>query len=663
MEKNDRQRILPILRWVAGLLICLCIAAGLRGMEAEASETPSSVTEQWMVTRTTESYYGPGRITFRNVRGELSGLYITKKVENESETDPAPKGDTFTFILKIGGSEAVGMSYTIREGGKRVYNYADGQTTEEVPGKMEELLETDGNGQFTLKAGQTACFEGLVPGVQWEVTEEEKSGYERTSPDTSSVGGVLQEEGASAIYTNLYKRKYVPVPDPGHEPDPEPETGSLTIEKTVSYPDYYEVPQTPVFDFTVMVGNKKLSNETYTVYDIYSGLEVATKQTDADGTVSIAGGQRAVLEGLELADYAVTEKDTAGWRLVNGKTTRKGALSKDGTTLKFSNVSASFGVSKQMEDGSEPEKEFTFYLTDGTGEPMAGAAYYLYDKILKLEDEEVHTTEEDGSFVLKARQTAIFTGIPEGMQFQVREEADAEYVQTLPTSGGYSAAVKDNVIVYPFKNKENPASTTLLVSKVVNNRSQMDISSQGYTFVVERQGEVSDSDEGGSDDSGNTGGTQIWEPVSSAKYYVGDASYRTGDEGEAAGIFTLGAGQTARFEDLEGGIYRVREVTDDLPEGFSISEKEQTGMLETSLTFTFTNTFEQNVVEKTETDPGDGVLVNVGDEITYHIKGRNYKDRVGTLTIQDKLDAGVELVEDGTTEGLSRMSLPWTRGK
>ena len=159
MEKNDRQRILPILRWVAGLLICLCIAAGLRGMEAEASETPSSVTEQWMVTRTTESYYGPGRITFRNVRGELSGLYITKKVENESETDPAPKGDTFTFILKIGGSEAVGMSYTIREGGKRVYNYADGQTTEEVPGKMEELLETDGNGQFTLKAGQTACFE------------------------------------------------------------------------------------------------------------------------------------------------------------------------------------------------------------------------------------------------------------------------------------------------------------------------------------------------------------------------------------------------------------------------------------------------------------------------------------------------------------------------
>ena len=560
MEKNDRQRILPILRWVAGLLICLCIAAGLRGMEAEASETPSSVTEQWMVTRTTESYYGPGRITFRNVRGELSGLYITKKVENESETDPAPKGDTFTFILKIGGSEAVGMSYTIREGGKRVYNYADGQTTEEVPGKMEELLETDGNGQFTLKAGQTACFEGLVPGVQWEVTEEEKSGYERTSPDTSSVGGVLQEEGASAIYTNLYKRKYVPVPDPGHEPDPEPETGSLTIEKTVSYPDYYEVPQTPVFDFTVMVGDKKLSNETYTVYDIYSGLEVATKQTDADGTVSIAGGQRAVLEGLELADYAVTEKDTAGWRLVNGKTTRKGALSKDGTTLKFSNVSASFGVSKQMEDGSEPEKEFTFYLTDGTGEPMAGAAYYLYDKILKLEDEEVHTTEEDGSFVLKARQTAIFTGIPEGMQFQVREEADAEYVQTLPTSGGYSAAVKDNVIVYPFKNKENPASTTLLVSKVVNNRSQMDISSQGYTFVVERQGEVSDSDEGGSDDSGNTGGTQIWEPVSSAKYYVGDASYRTGDEGEAAGIFTLGAGQTARFEDLEGlrGLRRVR---------------------------------------------------------------------------------------------------------
>ena len=37
------------------------------------------------------------------------------------------------------------------------------QPEEAPPEKMEDLLETDSEGRFTLKAGQTACFEGFVP--------------------------------------------------------------------------------------------------------------------------------------------------------------------------------------------------------------------------------------------------------------------------------------------------------------------------------------------------------------------------------------------------------------------------------------------------------------------------------------------------------------------
>ncbi len=50
------------------------------------------------------------------------------------------------------------------------------------------------------------------------------------------------------------------------------------------------------------------------------------------------------------------------------------------------------------------------------------------------------------------------------------------------------------------------------------------------------------------------------------------------------------------------------------------------------------------VVEKTETDPGDGALVGVGDPITYEIGWANAHDQVETVTVEDWLDAGVDFV-------------------
>ena len=207
MKRKEEPKALRMLRWAAAFLLCLTMGIGSSAIQAEADETPFSVTEQWMISKTTESYYGPGRITFRNVRSDLTGLYITKTVENESEDDPAPEGDEFSFLLKTGMSSdglspCSGQVYTLREDGKRIYNYSDGQTTEEVPGKMEDLLETDSEGRFTLKAGQTACFEGFMPGMQWEVTEEEKSGYELQTPAKATTSGILTDDGAAVTYTN-----------------------------------------------------------------------------------------------------------------------------------------------------------------------------------------------------------------------------------------------------------------------------------------------------------------------------------------------------------------------------------------------------------------------------------------------------------------------------
>ena len=605
----------------------------LMGLSTASGASAETASERWVETNSSEAYLGTGRVTFRNVRSELTGLYITKQVENASEAYPAPEEDEFTFTVKLDGEAYGRAEYTLRDAnGRKIYNYGGeiGQTTQEIEGKMEELLVTDRNGRFTLKAGQTACFEGLTAGAAWEVTEEEKDGYEKILPAADCAEGTLRDEGDAAVFKNLYK---APPGGGDNPPSPDPETGSLEVRKMVSFPEFYEQPQAQEFTFTVRVGGKLLSNAEYTLYDLSTGAGAGTGKTGPKGSFTMLGGQRAVFTGLGLDDYSVTEEDARGWRSVTG-TTKEGALSSGTTVVTFSNVSASFGVSKEMKDGSLPEKEFTFLLTDPKGNAMGQVPYLLYNTALRLVDDETRYTGEDGSFLLQAGQTAIFTGLDRGAAFQIREVQDPDYIQTLPAdTNGYTNSVKDNVLIYPFVNKENEAQTTLTVNKTVTNKSEMDVSAQEFTFVIERK-----SEDG------------AYQPVADALYYIGQASCKTQDP---EGSFTLKSGQTARFDDLEPGVYRVSEQTEGLPEGFTIPREEQIQEkeLEKSVSFQFTNTFEQEVAEKTETTPGDGETVHIGDELTYQITGRNYKDRTAALVIRDALDPGVALKEDGTTPG------------
>lgn len=48
--------------------------------------------------------------------------------------------------------------------------------------------------------------------------------------------------------------------------------------------------------------------------------------------------------------------------------------------------------------------------------------------------------------------------------------------------------------------------------------------------------------------------------------------------------------------------------------------------------------------EKTETDPGDGKLVTVGEQIIYEIAWENYMPRTAKVTVTDPLDKGVDFV-------------------
>ncbi len=57
-----------------------------------------------------------------------------------------------------------------------------------------------------------------------------------------------------------------------------------------------------------------------------------------------------------------------------------------------------------------------------------------------------------------------------------------------------------------------------------------------------------------------------------------------------------------------------------------------------------TTDVENPVPEKTETDPGDGKLVGVGEDITYEISWSNTEDKDAMVTITDPLDIGVDFV-------------------
>ena len=71
----------------------------------------------------------------------------------------------------------------------------------------------------------------------------------------------------------------------------------------------------------------------------------------------------------------------------------------------------------------------------------------------------------------------------------------------------------------------------------------------------------------------------------------------------------------------------------------------------------YTEIVENPVPEKTESDPGDGEIVGIGDEITYQIDWANTKDQPATVVITDPLDPGVDFVSAFYGGGASGITL------
>lgn len=542
MKKKFRGIILGV---VAGLLLPIAVTLGAQEIILSSSSSSFSLSAV---------------ITFFNSRKDETVLKVKKEVENPDPNNPAPADDEFEFYLKLKGAVVQGRQYFLYNAdGERIYNYEDGQTTVEDPSKFEVALKTDSYGMFTLLAGQTAEFSGLDPGDFYEVTEGETTiDYIQTNPPAGeSAVGTLTSEGVTEVFTNVYRTS---------------RPGTLEVRKNISYPSGYELPETPDFRFAVTVDHKPLKEAPYTIKNIKTKVKIGTGTTDANGEFTLKGDTFAVFENLPVdVDYSVREildeaVTAAGWR-PTGATVQEGATEETGAIAAFSNVLASFAVSKDMYGGETAEGDFGFQVLNGEGKGFGQKlTYYLYDENLQLVEEEgieqPLQTAEDGSFRMKAGQRAVFVGLEKGTVYGVRETDSGRYVQFLPKSGeGYTGkVVTDTVEVLPFTNAvihEPPTDTLLTVRKEVQDESiQRNMPDVKFTFQISKL-----------DSSGE------YKPLAKAAYDVVDITGTRTLTTDNNGYFTLRAWEMARFTKLKKNeTYKVEEPEGKLPDGFVVYE-------------------------------------------------------------------------------------------
>ncbi len=539
----------------------------------------------WMPVYATNNSSIP-RVTFTNESKNEPNLSVKKTVVNAVPGVVAPSDDTFTFTLKLNGSLASELEY-------RLYG-ADGE--EKFSSVLnKEPYKTTENGEFFLKADEEAVFEWVGRGVNYEIVESPKEHYQQVKPDGGLAAiGTIPANGAHVTFENRYSKT-----------DQSMTTTNLTVSKIVPFPSGYTLPDSPEFTFVLKVDGKLHQREIYTVTDTKTGTQIRTAESGTDGSFTLKGGETATFANIPVnVDYEVeeiTEKMPENWRLLSDSV-QEGATVAPATSVEFKNGLASFAVKKTMKDGSKPEDaEFTFLLTNKEHKVWKDAAYYLYSTDGELVEERLYRTTEEGTFVLKAGQAAVFVGIPTGAYYNVSEVEDARYEQTLPLSkGGYTdCVVHDAVEVLPFENNPAKLEGVLTVTKQLDytqGEAPEDLT-KAFTFLLEKK--VVTSTETVTEDAGDNTQPTGYQPVANQIFYVKVGDYQYNYRTDEKGYFTLKANETARFrlpaaEDDEQIYYQVTEVLEGMSKEYHLqtdAEKLSGKWTKEGLNFTFINEY------------------------------------------------------------------------
>ncbi len=252
---------------------------------------------------------------------------------------------------------------------------------------------------FTLKAGQSHTIENIPHGVTYTVFETDAGGY---WPVVGQISGtVIGEEPAEVIITNRV---------------PDGEIGSITISKEVRGKD---ADTERLFTFTIEIQGESRTfmlkhgeSKTFSGLPIGSGYTVTEADASADGyypTITSYTGTVVDMEEIELPFVNIYDPEAAA---------EKGSLA----------------IRKVVEgNNADPDKEFTFTVVfEGENAPA------------------------DATFKIKAGQTRMFTDIPYGVAYTVRETDAANYDAVLDTANGIIVGGHTSNVLFTNKVPEAP---------------------------------------------------------------------------------------------------------------------------------------------------------------------------------------------------------------
>jgi len=552
------------------------------------------------------------RVTFTNEPKSAPDLYIKKELENaESYTGKIPE---FSFLLKLNGSIPNRQEYTI-------IDESGNEKTDKDGNKQVFYAE---NGSFTLSPNETAWFKNVGVGTKYEVIEDETAFFTQVEPAKgTSVKGTVPYEGVQRLFRNRY------------EPIIPGETTTLTICKTVSFPEGYTAPETPDFTFKVTLDNEAYGNESYAVINNETGKVVESGITEEDGTFQMKGGYTASFADIPTnMEYRVEEIEVpTGWRVTGDDVLEGEKTRAPETALYFNNTNTSFYVTKEMKSGEDiPEEPFEFQLMkedEGSQYEWAGAEYYVYDiSTGKKAEDDLQKTTDKGRFTLKAGQAAIFVNVEPGTFYSVSEIANPDYKQETPNNAtGYvNYEATDSIEELPFVNTAQKKNGMLTVTKrveglkgeVVGNENQ-----EKDQFYFELY-QVTD-------------GTPKDIPMAGETYSIAKGKDTETHDTDENGRFSIKANETAVFEGVPLGEYKVKEV--ELAEGYKIKpdsegKVDQQGVLKTTdnLDFIFMNEYLADKVnlELTKVNRvGDKTFSNISFELR---KDEEVGEVIGTYT-------------------------------
>ena len=361
-----------------------------------------------------------------------TGSLTVSKIVVDKDSEYLPDDTTeFRFEITLTGTDSKPINGEFSYTGGVVQN-ASGVT------KPDDgtLQFKSGKASITLKHGQTITINDLPAGAAYSVIEDTASGYEVKH---GTVSGTIQAETEnSASFTNIK------VDDPGPEPDPGDQTGSLTVSKKVEG----DGDQNKDFKFQITLTGVDGQPISKTFH--YDGAKTGTIQSG--GAIALKHGESITIHDIPAGTaYQVEELDADGYKVTSEGTA--GTIRAEGT------VTASFTNTRNDDPGPGPDPDpdpddpignltlsktvrgddrngtFTFRVTftTKTGGEITARFYYNGDKTGTIGSGETVTLADGESITIR--------NIPAGAHYQV-EELNAEGYDV--TSSGETGSITES---------------------------------------------------------------------------------------------------------------------------------------------------------------------------------------------------------------------------